>query len=119
MSDTILLVDDTPTNLQVLVGFLRNGGYPSTSPKTAPAPWIKWLRQRPDLILLDVAMPGMDGFELCRKLKEDPETSDIPVLFLTARTEISDNSRGSAPEAWIILPSQSKRRRSSPASMPI
>jgi signal transduction histidine kinase len=94
MSDNILLVDDTPTNLQVLVGFLAHGGYVIRIAEDGPSALDQIARQRPDLILLDVAMPGMDGFELCRQLKQDPETKDIPVLFLTARTEISDRLAG-------------------------
>jgi len=94
MNETILLVDDTPTNLQVLVGFLASSGYLIRIAEDGPSALEQIHRQRPDLILLDVTMPGMNGFELCRQLKLDPDTKDISVLFLTARTEISDRVEG-------------------------
>ena len=81
----LLLVDDQPANLQVLRDSLEDEGYEisiATSGRTA-------LRvaeaRRPDLILLDVMMPEMDGLETCRRLKQDPETREIPVIFVTAQ----------------------------------
>jgi len=91
---TILIVDDTPENLDVLKGILspRYGVKAATNGKTclriatSPAP--------PDLILLDIMMPEMDGYEVCLQLKENPETSMIPVIFVTAKAEIDDETRG-------------------------
>lgn len=51
-------------------------------------------KQRPDLVLLDIMMPGMDGYEVCERLKADPQTKDIPVVFLTAVTGVEDKTRG-------------------------
>ena len=83
----ILLVDDLPDNLRVLRQALEPKGYRiliATSGETA----LRVARSmRPDLILLDVQMPGMDGFETCRRLKGEADTRDIPVIFVTARTE--------------------------------
>jgi phosphoserine phosphatase RsbU/P len=91
---TILLVDDTPANIQVATSILKdiykirvatNGAKALALVKDAP---------RPDLVLLDVMMPEMDGYEVCTRLKADPQTRDIPVIFLTAQTEIEDETRG-------------------------
>ena len=83
----ILLVDDTPDNLRVLRQTLEAEGYnilAATSGETA----LRIARNaQPDLILLDVMMPGMDGFETCRRLKGEAVTQEIPVVFVTARAE--------------------------------
>jgi two-component system sensor histidine kinase/response regulator len=86
----ILIVDDVPENLQVLASYLSEAGY-EVLPSTSGAKALNFARLRqPDLILLDVSMPEMDGFEVCRCLKNIPELSSIPVLFITARTDIAD-----------------------------
>jgi serine phosphatase RsbU (regulator of sigma subunit) len=91
---TVLLVDDAPANIQVATSILKdiykirvatNGAKALTLVKDAPPP---------DLVLLDVMMPEMDGYEVCARLKADPETRDIPVIFLTGQTEIEDETRG-------------------------
>jgi serine phosphatase RsbU (regulator of sigma subunit) len=91
---TVLLVDDAPANLQVATSILKdiykirvatNGAKALALVKDAPPP---------DLVLLDVMMPEMDGYEVCARLKADPETRDIPVIFLTGQTEIEDETRG-------------------------
>ena len=83
----ILLVDDQPANLEVLCELLEAEGYNiSLAPRGGIA--LKIASQpegRPDLILLDVMMPEMDGYEVCQRLKDDPDTRDIPVIFITAR----------------------------------
>src|SRR6201982_2397738 len=90
----LLLVDDAPANLQVATSILKdiykirvatNGAKALALVKDAPPP---------DLVLLDVMMPGMDGYEVCTRLKAAPETQDIPVIFLTGQTEIEDETRG-------------------------
>ncbi|MDH5681638.1 MAG: hybrid sensor histidine kinase/response regulator [Spirochaetota bacterium] len=91
---SILIVDDTPKNIQVLGSVLENEGYEvslSTNGKMAIEAANKIL---PDLILLDVVMPEMDGYEACAKLKESSLTQSIPVIFLTARTEPDDIVKG-------------------------
>ena len=80
----ILMVDDVGTNLKLLDGILHPEGY-----KTRPVPGgelalLASEKEKPDLILLDIMMPGMDGFEVCRRLKENPGLSDIPVIFISA-----------------------------------
>ncbi len=93
--ETILVVDDTPANLSLLATLLS----PQWRVQLAPS-GVKALelvrRQPPDLILLDVMMPGLDGFETCRLLKADERTRGIPVIFLTALTQPEDETRGFA-----------------------
>jgi two-component system, sensor histidine kinase and response regulator len=89
----LLLVDDTLANLQLLTGMLRQRGYtlrPAPSGKLA----LKAARAvPPDLILLDIRMPEMDGYEVCRQLKTDPALAEIPVIFLSALTEPGDKEK--------------------------
>jgi two-component system sensor histidine kinase/response regulator len=90
----ILIVDDVPKNLQVLGNILGARGYRFTL-ATSGVQALKIVKKRlPDLILLDVMMPEMDGFEVCRKLKSNSQTSDIPVVFLTAKSETRDIVKG-------------------------
>jgi len=90
----ILLVDDSPASLQLLSRLLEDAGYVvRQAPSGTLALWTIDLK-RPDLILLDVQMPGTDGFELCCKLKDNPATRDIPVIFLSAQDEVTDRVRG-------------------------
>lgn len=91
---TVLLVDDNPDNLSVLTNYLKGCGLKlavATSGTTA----IKRAKLiRPDLILLDVMMPDIDGFETCRRLKSDDETKDIPVIFMTALADEEAKIKG-------------------------
>jgi class 3 adenylate cyclase len=90
MSARILIVDDTPANIQALVGILKHNGH-QTSVATNGKQALDILgRLFPDLILLDIMMPEMDGFEACRRIKENPVWRNIPVIFLTAKTETAD-----------------------------
>ncbi|NCA89869.1 MAG: diguanylate cyclase [Gammaproteobacteria bacterium] len=83
----ILIIDDTPLNIEILLGILE-GDY-ALSFATSGAKALKLLAKgiKPDLILLDVMMPDMDGFAVCAALKADPATRDIPVIFVTAKTD--------------------------------
>jgi DNA-binding NtrC family response regulator len=85
----ILLVDDTPANLEVLGALLESEGILVSIAPSGPIALRVAAESRPDLILLDVMMPGMDGFEVCRRLQANPDTADVPVLFVTARDETS------------------------------
>jgi len=89
-----LVVDDIPKNLQVVGTMLRNAGY-AVMAATAGARALEVVRvQLPDLILLDLMMPDMDGLEVCRRLKADPTTQPIPVIFLTASNEMEHLVKG-------------------------
>ena len=83
----VLIVDDTPENLKLLRQTLETEGYSILVATNGEAALKIVRRASPDLILLDVMMPGIDGFETCRRLKQDVQNTDIPVLFITARAE--------------------------------
>jgi len=83
----ILVVDDTPENLTILMDMLRDTGYHVRPVSSGPMALQAATAKPPDLILLDIQMPGMDGYEVCRILKRDPGLASIPVLFLSAFTE--------------------------------
>lgn len=93
-ADSILLVDDAPDNLRVLYEILHGRGYTVRVAPDGFAALQSIRRQRPDVIVLDALMPGMDGFETCRQLKEDIDTRDIPVIFLTGLNDSENIVRG-------------------------
>ncbi len=86
----ILLVDDTPDNLRLLSTMLIEQGYDVRSVISGSAALMGVQGQPPDLILLDINMPRMNGYEVCQRLKENPDTRDIPVIFLSALNEVFD-----------------------------
>src|SRR5512139_725355 len=94
MGNRILVVDDTPANLQALAGILKEKGYQISVATNGRQALDVLAHIRPDLILLDVMMPEMDGFETCRRLKEDEQLRNIPVIFLTAKSEVADIVQG-------------------------
>jgi adenylate cyclase len=90
----VLIVDDTPTNVAVVSGVLKDTFRTKVATNGEKALAIATGADKPDLILLDVMMPGMDGYEVCRRLKANPATHDVPVIFLTARTDSIDEEKG-------------------------
>lgn len=93
-SSTILVVDDVPENIEVIAAILK-ADYATVAATSGPqALQIVHSAQPPDLILLDVLMPEMNGYEVCRVLKSDPATRDIPVIFLTGSDSVEDVVRG-------------------------
>src|SRR5215471_20927309 len=90
----VLIVDDTPTNVAVLSGLMKDSYRTRVATNGEQALAIAAGPEKPDLILLDVMMPDMDGFEVCRRLKANPDTCEIPVIFVTARTEEVDEVKG-------------------------
>lgn len=93
-SETILLVDDQPENISVLIEVLEPVYNLLAATDGTTALERASGEPRPDLILLDVMMPGMSGHEVCRRLKDDPETRDIPVIFVTSLSDPDDEARG-------------------------
>jgi sigma-B regulation protein RsbU (phosphoserine phosphatase) len=91
---TVLVVDDSPVNLRLVVRTLEGRGYRLLAAKNGRAALDIARRVRPDLILLDVMMPELDGFEVCRALKSDPSTRDAIVVFLSALGEVTDKVTG-------------------------
>ncbi|MCF7920843.1 MAG: sigma-54 dependent transcriptional regulator [Candidatus Cloacimonetes bacterium] len=91
---SILIIDDEPINLKILSRKLETEGYEVIVANQGELALHLVQNTRPDLILLDIMMPEMDGFEVCRRLKESPQTADIPVIFLTSKTDTEDVIRG-------------------------
>lgn len=90
----ILIVDDTPDNITLLSALLKDKYRIKIATNGLKALHIASIDPSPDLILLDVMMPEMDGYETCRRLKENPQTHQIPVIFLTAKSQVSDEEMG-------------------------
>jgi len=91
---TILVVDDTPDNLALMSSLLKNDYQVPVASSGEKALKIAMSDLPPDLILLDIMMPGMDGYEVCQRLKRDPRTMAIPVIFVTAKAEEEDEKKG-------------------------
>jgi adenylate cyclase len=91
---TILVVDDTPENIDILAGLLSDRYAVKVAMNGDSAIALARAEPVPDLILLDVMMPEMDGYEVCHRLKADPLTAKIPVIFATAKTEVADETKG-------------------------
>ena len=93
-SPAVLLVDDIPANLRVLYESLNGRDYRLLVANGGAQALEIARRSRPDHMLLDIMMPDMDGFEVCRRLKEDPETASIAVIFLSALDDAADKIHG-------------------------
>lgn len=91
---TVLIVDDNLTNLRVLIDFLHANGFETLIAQSGEGALEQVQYASPDIVLLDVRMPGMDGFETCIRLKNDSRTKDIPVIFMTALAGEQDKIRG-------------------------
>ncbi|NEQ50974.1 MAG: response regulator [Leptolyngbya sp. SIO3F4] len=91
---SILIVDDNPNNVKVLCDLLSSHNYRISIAKSGKSALKKVSRSRPDLILLDIMMPDMDGFEVCTRMKADPDTTDIPILFMTALSDTVNKVKG-------------------------
>lgn len=96
MSDKgkILAVDDTPASLKLLSDLLRNEGYDVRSAINGTLALRSAAMSPPELVLLDIRMPEMDGFEVCRRLKADPNTASVPVIFVSALTDTDEKLHG-------------------------
>ncbi|HEY9693188.1 MAG TPA: response regulator [Oculatellaceae cyanobacterium] len=90
----ILIIDDTPTNLEILLDFLEDYGFKVVVSEDGESAIEMAEYAPPDLILLDIIMPGIDGFETCRRLKANQVTQDIPIIFMTALTDKVDKVKG-------------------------
>ncbi len=109
----VLIVDDTPDNIQVLMGTLKDQYAIVAAINGEKALKMAVAEPKPDLILLDIMMPGMDGFEVCERLKSDPETRDIPIIFLSALDDTANKVKGFASGAvdYISKPFQPEEVR--------
>src|SRR5688500_12080317 len=93
---TALIVDDQPENLGVLVDVLARAGFRVLVAEDGEAALETTARVQPDVIFLDVTLPGVDGFEVCRRLRANESTREVPVLFVTAHEQTADRVRGFA-----------------------
>ncbi len=91
---TILTVDDTPANIRLLTHYLEKQGYRVITAEDGFEGFKAAIQYHPDLVLLDIMMPGTDGYEVCELLKAEEETKDIPVVFLTAKANVEDKIKG-------------------------
>jgi len=89
----ILIVDDVADNLRVLSSMLSGQGYQIRCAKSGTMALMGAKAAPPDLILLDIRIPDIDGYEICHQLKSDPKTAHIPIIFLSALNEVIDRSR--------------------------
>ena len=118
--DQVLIVDDDPTNLHVLLQTLKGRGYKLQVAKSGEDCLASARASHPQLILLDVMMPGIDGYETCRRLKDDEQTRDAAVIFLSALDQAADKVRGFQHGAvdFITKPFQSEVSENKAQGMP-
>ena len=107
MGAKILVVDDDPNMRQLLALHLGNAGYEVEAAEDGIAAGYKVLRQRPDLIVCDVNMPHMNGFEFVAALRQDPEVRDIPVMFLSTSPEIEVRGKELGAVGYVFKPVRS------------
>lgn len=102
----ILIVDDSPTELHLFQGMLEKSGFETLVADSGEEGIRQASKARPDCILMDVVMPGMNGFQATRKLTQDPRTSDIPVIMITTKDQESDKIWGMRQGAveYIVKP---------------
>jgi CheY-like chemotaxis protein len=110
--------DDTPAALEALSVSLQGHGYHITTATNGPDALELARSLDPDLILLDVMMPGMSGFEVCRALRDDPALAEVPVLLVTPSTTDSPSLRGSRAEPTTSYPTPPTGRSFGPGSVP-
>src|SRR5262249_53248320 len=91
---TILVVDDDPVNIQLINSTLKDEYKIRAATNGEMALKAVEIEPPPDVIILDIMMPGIDGYEVCRRLKSNPMTRDIPVIFLTAKSQVEDEAKG-------------------------
>lgn len=95
-NNTLLIIDDEAANIQVISDFLETQGIEIMMAKNGADGISRALKGQPDLILLDIRMPDMDGYEVCHQLKSDKSTKEIPIIFMTGLTELDDKLKAFA-----------------------
>ncbi|UBF29648.1 response regulator [Kovacikia minuta CCNUW1] len=103
---TILIVEDTPSEMELISHFLRESGYIVIHAVSGREALDKAVEQKPDVIISDVVMPGMSGFELCRSLKKHPVTEKVPIILSTSKNQEIDRLWGmkQGADAYITKP---------------
>jgi twitching motility two-component system response regulator PilH len=100
----ILIIDDLPTEIAIMKSAVASLGHSVITAADGEAGFNAAKAEQPDLILLDVVMPKMDGFQTCRKIKKDPETAEIPVILVTTKNQDTDRSWGLRQGAADFIP---------------
>jgi two-component system, chemotaxis family, response regulator PixH len=100
---TVLVVEDTLSEMELLSHYLREGGYAVVGALSAKEALTKAIDRKPDVIITDVVMPGMSGFELCRSLKKQPETAAVPVIICTSKSQDIDRLWGMRQGADVYI----------------
>ncbi|MBE9009781.1 response regulator [Pseudanabaenaceae cyanobacterium LEGE 13415] len=100
---TVLVVEDTPSEMELLSHYLREGGYSVIGVVSAKDALNKAIEIKPDVIITDVVMPGMSGFELCRSLKKNPETQKVPIIICTSKGQEIDRLWGMRQGADVYI----------------
>lgn len=106
---TVLLVEDSITDMEIMSRYLQQLGFFVMSAKSSEEAYAKLQIQKPNLIILDVILPGQSGFELCREIKSDPDTSQIPVVICSTKDTDVDKLWGSMLGADAYLPKPVQR----------
>lgn len=103
---TILVVEDTPSERELMSHYLRESGYTVIDAVSAQEALGKAIEQKPDVIITDVVMPGMSGFELCRSLKKRPVTEKVPIIIRTSKNQEIDRLWGmkQGADAYLTKP---------------
>ena len=91
---TVLVVEDTPSEMALMSHYLQEGGYSVIAAPSGKEGLDKAIAQKPDVVISDIVMPGISGFELCRKLKRIPETSQVPVVLCSSKKQNVDRMWG-------------------------
>lgn len=100
---TILIVEDTPSEMELMKHYLRDSGYQVIATANAKEGLDRAIEQKPTVIITDVVMPGMSGFELCRSLKKHPATEHVPIIICTSKSQQIDRLWGMKQGADVYL----------------
>ena len=111
----VLVVDDTPHNVKLLADLLGAKGYAVATATNGEEALAKVAAERPDLVLLDIIMPGLSGYDVCRRLRADADTALLPIVLVTRSTRSRSGSRASRPAPTTSWGSRSTSPSSSPA----
>ena len=93
-AEKVLVVDDSPTDLHLITGYLANNGYTAMSASSGEEALARARLDKPDLILMDIVMPGMNGYEATRALGKNPATASIPVMIISSKGQDTDKIWG-------------------------
>jgi CheY-like chemotaxis protein len=104
MKPRILVADDSQAVREAIAAILDAGGYPVTLAQDGLDAWAAIRRERPSMVVMDIEMPGLDGCEVCRLIKSQPETCDIPVLLVSGCGRTADLARGARADGFLDKP---------------